>query len=64
MAMAQVAQWAMQEATLLAALDYFVAIATLASACLVLVAAERALRHRRQRPGPGHLPSVPLQERA
>ena len=48
LAIAHVAQWATQEATLMAALDYFMAIAALASACLVLVLEERGLRHRRQ----------------
>jgi DHA2 family multidrug resistance protein len=47
LALAQVGQWAAQEATLMASLDYFAAIAGLASACLVLVMIERAIRQRR-----------------
>ena len=47
MAVAQVGQWAAQEATLMASLDYFMAIAGLASVCLVLVLIERGVRQRR-----------------
>jgi DHA2 family multidrug resistance protein len=47
LAIAHVAQLATQEATLMASLDYFMAMAGLALVCLVLVLMERGIRHRR-----------------
>jgi MFS family permease len=48
LALAHLGLWATQEATFMAALDYFMAIAVFASVCLMLVLIERAVRHRLQ----------------
>ena len=48
-ALAHLAQWTTQEATLMASLDYFAAIAALATAGLVLVLLERGVREYRFR---------------